>query len=383
MIDNCRMKIANAVLITLALPLLFGCGPKDVKKIRPLEIAEKVTDLTSRIANIRLIRLEEGDESMLTYPTKMFILSDESIVLKDSGGKILRFDSQGNYLGRIGARGRGHGEYTKLQDICIEPVTENVCVLDIGQILRYDVREGTFIDRIEIPRHNYDEFCSDRNGGFWLFAAAPDYDSFDFGDSFKMLNHISPYGGNPDKVLLPRKDYVMNMSLITSSYNGSCLLRPLEGENILYSIGESIKPLACFDFGKKGVPLHFMINDGKPDFARYMPSDYFKSVLYVHDTERGYYFSVIGPGAVMHNYLFSSDYSRGVTWEDLPDTNTPSIVMTSTRDYYCVMVFTASQLLQMELGELSPLNRVIVQQIKNTDMKLNSNPLIAMISFKI
>lgn len=367
----------------LALSSLFGCGPEDVEKIHPLEIAEKVTDLTAQIDDIRLIRLEDVDEGLLTYPTKMFILSDESIILKDSGGKILRFDTNGNYLGRIGMRGRGYGEYTKLQDICIEPGTENLCVLDIGQILRYDVREGSFIDRIEIPRHNYDEFCSDGKGGFWLFAAAPDYDSFDFGDSFKMLNHIPLHGGNPDQELLPRKDYVMNMSLITGSYNGSSLLRPLEGENILYSIGESIKPIACFDFGEKGVPLHFMINNGVPDFARYMPSDYYKSVLYVHDTGKDSYFSVIGPKAVMYNYLFSSDYSRGVVWEDMPDTNAPSIIMASTRDYYYMMVFTAPQLLQMELGELSPLNRVVVQQIKNTEFKLNNNPLIAMISFKI
>ena len=375
------MKPYCTVCLFIALSLLWGCRSTTETTVRPLDMAETVTSLSRYIGSIQLIPLEEEEESMLTYPTKMFVLSDGTLILKDSGGKVQKYDANGKYAGRIGMRGRGHGEYSKLQDICIEPETDNICVLDIGKIVRYDSKLGTFVSSIEIPRHNYDEFCSDRKGGFWLFAAAPDYDSFTFDEPFMMLHRISSHGGKPVQEMLSRNDYVMNVSLISLSYDGTSLLRPLEGENILYSLGEIAQPIVQFDFGEKKVPSFFMINDGMPDYPRYLFSDYYKNFLYVHNTERDIFFTVIGPNATAHNYLLSSDYSRGITWKDNPDIETPSIVMASTSEFYYVMVFDIKQYMDLADEELSPLDREIVKTVKDSNCICNSNPLIVKISF--
>ena len=196
-----------------------------------------------------------------------------------------------------------------------------------------------------------------------------------------MLHRISSHGGKPVQEMLSRNDYVMNVSLISLSYDGTSLLRPLEGENILYSLGEIAQPIVQFDFGEKKVPSFFMINDGMPDYPRYLFSDYYKNFLYVHNTERDIFFTVIGPNATAHNYLLSSDYSRGITWKDNPDIETPSIVMASTSEFYYVMVFDIKQYMDLADEELSPLDREIVKTVKDSNCICNSNPLIVKISF--
>lgn len=377
------MKKTVFVFLCSVCLILGGCGGNDPEIVFPLEIAEDVTDLSGAVADIQLLALEEIPESLLTYPTKMLILPDGSLIFKDSGGKIMKFGADGGYLGRIGARGRGPGEYNKVQDICIEPGTENVCVLDLGCIMRYDSSDGHFIDKIPVSRHNYDEFCPDGKGGFWLFAAAPDYDTYDFSDTFNTLSHFPAGATEPSESIISRKDYIMNTSLISQTSDGAYWLRPLEGENVLYRIASSVTPVARFDYGEKGVPLHYMINSGLPDFARYMPSPYYKNTLYVHNTESNLFFTVIGPGASSQHFLFDKSFKKGITWKDVRDSDTPSIIMAADKKVFYVMVFAAQSLLNLNPEQLSPLNREILESVKENDFQLNSNPLIAKVVFTI
>lgn len=377
------MKKPIVVIIFSLCLVLSGCGKNDPSVIFPLERAESVTDLSGAVADIQLLSLEEVPGSLLTYPTKMLILPDGSLIFKDSGGKIMKFGADGSYQGRIGARGRGPGEYNKVQDICSEPVTGNVCVMDMGHILRYRSSDGSFIDGFSIPQHNYDEFCPDGKGGYWLFAAAPDYDSYDFSVNHNTLSHFPAGSTEPSETRVSRKDYIMNTSLISQSCDGAYWLRPLEGENVLYKITSSVTPTARLDFGEKGVPLHYMINNGMPDFARYMPSPYYKNTLYVHDTESNLFFTVIGPAASSQHFLFDKSFEKGLTWKDNRDSDTPSIIMASDKQFFYVMVFTAQSLLNLNPEQLSPLNREILKAVKETDFPLNSNPLIAKVVFNI
>lgn len=372
------------VLFFALIVMTAGCsGRRDIYSLRPLEQAESIDDISTLIDRIDLINLEESEESTLVYPTKIVVLSDGSLILKDSGSKILKFDSKGNYVCRIGARGRAKSEYNKVQDICIDKGNENICVLDLGRIVIYDHQDGSYIRSIEIPHHNYDEFCPDDNNGFWLFCAAPDYDTYDFTDSFMTLHHISSQGGDPFEKCVPRQDYIMNVSLLSRSVEGFYYLRPLEGENILYRISNDVNPLLTIDYGGLSCPPHYMINEGKPDFSRYLLSEYYKNVMYYHDTAKDTYFAVIGPNAAVHNYIFSKDTYRCVGWQDPIDDDTPSIIMDSDANAYYVMVFAAKEYMQKPLNQLSPLNRAIVSHIKDKQHELNDNPLIAKVHFMI
>ena len=372
----------TVLFVVLALACMAGCGRESAETVYPLKIAEAVTDLSESVADVRLILLDEVPEGMMTYPAKMLLLSDGSMVFKDSGARILRFGADGRFLGRIGAKGRGPGEYNKVQDLCVEPGTDNVCVLDMGHILRYG-KDGSFIDKTDTPQHNYDEFCSDGKGGFWLVAAAPDTDTYDFTEPFDVLTHLPAGTSEPSETQVRRRDYIMPVSLVSQAADGSSWLRPLEGENVLYRVGADVRPAVRFDFGEMGVPLHYMINNGMPDFGRYIPSSYYKNFLYLHDTKDAMYFAVAGPQAVYHHFVFNSAFTKGITWTDLDDSDTPTLVMASDDEAFYAVLFTPEAFLTMAPEQLSPLNRVVAAKLREGGVELNGNPLVAKISVKL
>ena len=88
---------------------------------------------------------------------------------------------------------------------------------------------------MEIPHHNYDEFCPGPDGGYYLFSAGPDTEDYSTLNDHNVLTLISP-DGSLVSGCVPRKDYILNVSLFTRTCTGTTFLRPLEGENILYEI---------------------------------------------------------------------------------------------------------------------------------------------------
>ena len=370
-------------LAACLLLIVSACGSRQLDALNPLETAVEVADLAEVAEVAALVPLEEGEGSVLTYPSKMLLLPDGTMVVKDSGGKVLAFSPEGRFVCRVGAKGRGPGEFTSVQDICYDDRNRTVCILDRGKILRYHAADGSFAGEVEIPRHNYDEFAPDGQGGFYLFAAAPDSDSYDFTATFNTVSRIPAEGGQPTESFIPRKDYIMNTSLISRAWDGGYYLRPLEGEGVLYRLDKKISPVLRVDFGSKAMPQHYMINNGMPDFARYMMSDYFKNLLYVHDTGTMWYFQAIGPRAVGYHFVFAKSTEKGVMWKEVNDGDTPSIVMASDKDSFYVMVFTPVQCLGMDPARLSPVNRLVVSALKETGFSLNNNPLIAKIHFII
>lgn len=377
------MRMKAIVCLTVGMiGIVSACGSRQTDTLKPLESAVELADLAEVAEVVELVLLEEAEGSVLTYPTKMLLLPDGAMLVKDTGGKVLLFMEEGRFVCRIGSKGRGPGEYTSVQDICYDDRNKNVCILDRGKILQYHMADGSFSGETEIPKHNYDEFAPDGQGGFYLFAAAPDSDTFDFTETFNTVSRIPADGGQPTASFVPRKDYIMNTSLVSRAWDGGYYLRPLEGEGLLYRLDRKISPVLRVDFGSKAMPQYYMINNGMPDFARYMMSDYFKNLLYVHDTDTMWYFEAIGPKAVGYHFVFAKSTKKGFMWKEVNDGDTPSIVMASDKDSFYVMVYTPAQFLEMDPARLSPVNRLVVSAIKDTGLVLNNNPLIAKITFK-
>lgn len=370
------MKTLFTNMAIMAILLVHGCDKNLPVSIAPLEQGKELTDLSGIIDCTGLVQLESVPGNELVYPDKVLLLQDGSFVLKDKrcNVNVQKYSRDGRYVCGFGSGG-------KVQDICIGE-DQSVCILGLGNITRYDSRNGSFLDSLAIPRHNYDEFCRDGHGGYWIFAAAPDFDHYDFDTPFPTLYHFPAGVSEPAEELLPRKDYIMNISMITQAADGSSLLRPLEGENVLYSLDGKVRPLASFDFKEKAVPGHYMVHDGFPDYGRYMPSPYFKLILHVHNTAGDFYFAAAGPGGDLYNFVFTKKWSSGIYWKDLRDTDTPSVVRASDEEGYYVMVYDAGGLVNLPPEKLGPLNRIIVEKILHDGILLNGNPLIAKITVR-
>ena len=131
-------------LAACLLLIVSACGSRQLDALNPLETAVEVADLAEVAEVAALVPLEEGEGSILTYPSKMLLLPDGTMVVKDSGGKVLAFSPEGRFVCRVGAKGRGPGEFTSVQDICYDDRNRTVCILDRGKILRYHAADGSF-----------------------------------------------------------------------------------------------------------------------------------------------------------------------------------------------------------------------------------------------
>lgn len=314
------------VMCSAAIALLFasGCGKKEsaLPQIRIQDIPE-TEDLTSAVRVDRLVVLEETDDGLLMHPDKAFVLSDGSMVFKDMGSRVLKFSADGTFAGTIGIKGRGPQEYNICRDIALSRDGKELSMLDLGYILTYDALDGHFLRKIEIPHHNYDEFCCGPDGGFYLFSAGPDTEDYTKLQEHDVFTLISS-DGEPVLQTLPRKDYIMNVSLFTRSCKGTTYLRPLEGENFLYEVsGEDVSPVLSVDFGSLQSPSGYLANNGAMDVPKYIMSKSFHALVY--DLE---------------------------------------------------------SMLAKEDKDLNPLDRVIMQEVRKQNVQANGNPVVAKFSYQ-
>lgn len=344
----------------------------------------KETDNLTDIVSVQdLIVLEESEEGMLIHPDKAFLLPDRSFIFKDRGNRILKYSFDGSFSRTIGQRGRGPQEYNLCRDIALSQDGRELNVMDLGNIITYDAGDGHFIRRIEIPHHNYDEFCFGPNGGFYLFAASPDLENYSTILKHDLLTLISSDGALCNQ-LLPRQDYILNVALLSRSSRGTTYLRPLEGENILYEITEScIRPLLKVDFGSLQSPTGFLTNNGSLDMERYIMSRYYKMALYFHDTQQSLYFGCMGPNGVGFHNVVDPVELNGYTWKDSETDPSPTLILTSDTKALYAMVFNLESKMKMDEAILNPLDRVIMREVKKRQTPINGNPLLAKISFPL
>lgn len=365
-----------------ALFLVSGCGRNDasVPAIRVQEI-RSTDDLSSTISVNSLIVMEESDNGLLVHPDKAFILPDGSFIFKDKGSRILKFSSDGTFDCRIGLRGRGPQEYSLCRDIALSRDGAELSVMDLGRILTYSAGDGRFIRKIEIPQHNYDEFCCGPDGGYYLSATAPEREDYTSLQPHDVLTLISS-DGSPVLQAVPRKDYIMNAALFSRTSKGTVFLRPLEGENLLYEVtDEGIMPVMSVDFGSLQSPSGYLVNNGKPDMAQYIMSKYYKMALYFHDTDNALYFGCMGPEAAGLHYLTDASGKNGCAWRDMPDDPSPTMVVASDSQSFYALVFDVKSKIDLADKELNPLDRVIVQEVRRRNLPVNDNPLMAVFSY--
>ena len=374
----------QVIIVFFSAFLLAGCVSKTsgIPTVMPLGQCEPLENLSGIVDSLDFIILEESDNSILTYPDKIIVLPKKSLLVKDRGGKIFHFSPEGQFLRKIGTKGRGPMEYMSVQDICVSKDGKEVHILDLGSIVSYDISTGGFLRKLPIPHHNYDEFCPNESGGFYTISASPDFDNFDFGKDHSVLTVLSE-NGEVDKTMLPRKDYILNVSLITRSYKGSYYIRPLEGEDILYELSERLYSRASISFGNNSSPKYYAVDNGRLNIERYVESRYYKTILNFHDTMRNEYFACIGPNGNCTNFVMDGDFQKGVSWVDKIYDETPAVVAASDENFYYIIVYDVKSYLSKSDDEINPMTRLIVLRIEESKLTVNDNPLVVRMSINI
>ncbi len=168
--------MSKQLYIILVLILFIGCRnkssePKDVKTI---EVSSKNTHDTSKLSDIitdcEFIPLETNNECLIGQIDKIEISNDNILTLDSRNAKnILRFSINGKFLNKISSLGRGPEEYSQVNDICLDPYSDDVGILTENNILIFDP-SGKFVRKLDIPVYGYKIAWYDRkiviyNGG--------------------------------------------------------------------------------------------------------------------------------------------------------------------------------------------------------------------------
>lgn len=335
----------NTILFLVVLLSLVYCGraTKDgnggVTSIKPLETFTLVEDIRDYVDSLAFIELSGGNDALLASVNKVFIDSENNFIVWDYAAGIKVFASDGNFLRNIGAKGRGPGEYININDMCLTIDGQYLYVLEIGSVLKYKISNGVFINKTPIPQKNFDAICPSVNDRFYLFASNP-VNEADFENTFYAVTLFDEEGTLVEEIL-PRKDYVLGRGIFTRSFDGSTIMRPQEGDNLVYKISDKPKPILRIDFGKKAMPAMYVFNNGNDLFEgikSFITSAYFKLPIYFQDTENQLFFSAIGPQAKQIDFLYNYANNRGIWWENKNNDGDPIYLMASDREYFYAVV---------------------------------------------
>lgn len=359
-----------------------------IATVYPLEFPKMTETIEKYIDTISIIPLETSEKSFLTFIQKMLLTPSGNFIILNSSG-ILVFDSNGRYLFTIGNKGRAPGEYLGAYDICITEDQQHLLVLaNSSKILKYSLTDGTFTQQIvpQLPKEypGFDGICPADKGGFYLFATNPT-EPGNFSDTFHCLLKFDNEGRETER-LLPRKDFVFSMGLITQSYDGQYIIRPQEGDNICYKAKQGkVAPYLKIDFKEKAIPQRYVVSNPSTPFdpKRFMFSDYFKLPIYLHDTEKQMYFSFCGPEALEYYCLFSKETSQGIIWQrnQADQTALFAILASDSTHFYGIYNDYEDHYPPETRQSIEPLKRTIMER-KQISLG-ESNPVVVKIKFNI
>lgn len=245
--------------------------PQDV----PLRKYPYKIDLVSGLENQVIFRLSEIADSIkyiklsnlnnlnFAYINDLELINDNIIVeVQAENPVILRFNTSGEYLNKIGRSGRGPGEYLAGSNFSLDPVNGNVIVLRnfIHDFLEFKIT-GEFIDRFKIrPDANVFQFTKlkgNRLVKYYMYTEIPGRMPLPqktllctlsgFEDTvIQAVPHPiqNKPEGKPDRV------FGTGLKTLTAFFNEEVIISQYGLDTAYKANGETIYPAFIFDCGK-------------------------------------------------------------------------------------------------------------------------------------
>lgn len=347
--------------------VLISCNRLEnetIQTIVPLKTTTYTDDFSLFVDTLIFIPVQSSSGDIISVVSKILIDNNDNFILKDEILGIQVIDETGQYIGSIGNKGRGPGEYTDITDMCITPDGEYIWLLHSSGVSKYKISDGKFVLKINFEQVNYDAICASDNGGFYLFSSNPP-DESNFEEHFYALTQFDN-NGVKIREFLPRKDFVFTQGIFTQSYDKSTIMRPQEGDNIAYKIGKDIIPFLKIDFQQQAIPLKYIFNNGGDLFEgmkNYLFSDYYKLPIHIHDTKEHLYFSSIGPDALQNDFVLSKSNNKGFRWAYESSNNDPFFIMASDSNYFYTVIYCDSSDIKDNKSKTTTLREFILNKL--------------------
>ena len=240
---------------------LAGCGnqskPVSVEQeiITPLSAGNAVDDLLPYIDSVEVVPLETTGKALIGLVGKILLLPNGNVLIKSTASMFM-FSPEGKFLFQIGKNGRGPEEYLTIDDVCLSQDARELWILGGCEIVKYSTETGRFIRKttLELPEicNGFDAIASGPGHSAFLYYC-PQMDENNFSEDFYCLYRYDEQGRILQK-FLPRKDYGLNIALITQTSDNRYILRPQDSDNICYYLSDSLPvPRVKIDFGKETI----------------------------------------------------------------------------------------------------------------------------------
>ena len=361
---------------------LAGCGnqskPVSVEQeiITPLNA---VDDLLPYIDSVEVVPLETTGKALIGLVGKILLLPNGNVLIKSTASMFM-FSPEGKFLFQIGKNGRGPEEYLTIDDVCLSQDARELWILGGCEIVKYSTETGRFIRKttLELPEicNGFDAIASGPGHSAFLYYC-PQMDENNFSEDFYCLYRYDEQGRILQK-FLPRKDYGLNIALITQTSDNRYILRPQDSDNICYYLSDSLPvPRVKIDFGKETIKNRY-----SSDLQTYLRSDYYKMPVYIYDTRDYFYFSYCGPEATDCYCIHSFKNNKTITWERKgDDADGMFMIGGADKDFFYGIYNDYRDWDEILLNRQDLLKRAIIQK---THLRIpeDSNPLLVKVKFK-
>ena len=365
---------------------LAGCGnqskPVSVEQeiITPLSAGNAVDDLLPYIDSVEVVPLETTGKALIGLVGKILLLPNGNVLIKSTASMFM-FSPEGKFLFQIGKNGRGPEEYLTIDDVCLSQDARELWILGGCEIVKYSTETGRFIRKttLELPEicNGFDAIASGPGHSAFLYYC-PQMDENNFSEDFYCLYRYDEQGRILQK-FLPRKDYGLNIALITQTSDNRYILRPQDSDNICYYLSDSLPvPRVKIDFGKETIKNRY-----SSDLQTYLRSDYYKMPVYIYDTRDYFYFSYCGPEATDCYCIHSFKNSKTITWERKgDDADGMFMIGGADKDFFYGIYNDYRDWDEILLNRQDLLKRAIIQK---THLRIpeDSNPLLVKVKFKL
>jgi hypothetical protein len=148
------MKFSRLTIQAAILFICIGCSnnQKQENSIQVIDIESnvdnwEVANLSSFAKSIRYVPLESND-SLFLRGLGFRVISGNLILIRDSENCLL-YDAEGNFISKIGNKGRGPGEYITISEMGIgDGYKPRIYIAYIVDILEYNI-DGSFINKYD------------------------------------------------------------------------------------------------------------------------------------------------------------------------------------------------------------------------------------------
>jgi hypothetical protein len=262
------------------------------------------SNLSSAFSSIEYILLEDSDDFPLIRPVKV-LMTDDMIGVEDRGGeKYNLYNSNGEILFGIQSGGDGPGEFVRTEDFQI--FSDSIVVKDpyLGKMLTFDSK-GDFLreERLNIMQGNFFR----RESGTLFYTK----NSFDLGNFHFVLKTGNDYQGKvPADPRLGGKVDSGKDGFILDKYRNHVIFNiPFETKTVIFNAENQIEKVINFDFGRYNASREDFFNLDIVEFDRKAKEqNWVPEISSFYPIEEGYFLRISKGAKEFHEIFFDSDF---------------------------------------------------------------------------